>query len=103
VNLDFILARPRLGNVIRGLHLDELVHLEAECLFDAQRHFRRKRNTAVQKTGKRLACDAKNRGGFTDGKFEWINNNGSDVGAGMGKCISHSAMLEIRLYVSSVT
>jgi type III restriction enzyme len=41
-----------------------------------------------------LACDTKNRGGFTDGKFEWINNIGSDVGARMRKCISHLAMLE---------
>ena len=38
----------RLGHVVGEPHPEEVVHVRAERLFNAQRHFRRRRSLAVQ-------------------------------------------------------
>lgn len=40
---------PRFGNVVGELHPEEVVHIRAERLFDAERHFRGQGGFAVER------------------------------------------------------
>jgi hypothetical protein len=46
----------RFRHVIGELHPEKVIHVRAECLFDAQGHFRRQRGLPVQKVGERGAA-----------------------------------------------
>ena len=49
----------RFRHVIGELHPEKVIHIRAERLFDAQRHFRCQRGLAVQQVGERgPACHA---------------------------------------------
>ena len=49
-------VRSRFRHVVGELHPEEVIHVWAKRLFDAQGHFRRQRGLAVQKVGQRGAA-----------------------------------------------
>jgi len=78
---------PGPGHVIGELHAQKVVHLRAECFFDAQSHVGRQCGVAVEKIGERGAAHLQNLRGLGHAEAERFDDLGLNQAAWMGRVL----------------
>lgn len=83
-DVDFRVPLPRLGNVIGRLHPHQCVHLDAESLFDAQRHFAGQGRLEVEQARESWAGYPERGGGSRHREASRLNDFRPDKITGVG-------------------
>jgi len=84
---DLLLSLPGLGNVIRGLHTHERVHLYSECFLNAERHNPGEISLAIEQAGQHRPRNAQRYRCRSDGQpYGFYNLRPNEI-SGMGRVL----------------